>query len=181
MKDLNSLRIPQTAKSVTYPVIEYTDSFCKRHLDEEYVELCRRLAAKLGRKRPTPMSRGDLKTWAGAVIYTVGSMNFLFDRSQHPHMTADQISDLTGVPKRTLANKARAIRDLLNIRPFELDLCRRELLADHPAAWLIQVDGLAVDARTLPRELQEQAHRKGLIPDPRDFHVELAGPEPAQR
>lgn len=172
MEDLSYLRIPKTARPVTYPVIEYTDSFCKRHLDAEYVELCRRLAAKLGRKRPTPLSRGDLKIWAGAIVYTVGTLNFLFDRSQDPHLTGDQISDITGVPKSTLANKAKIIRDSLHIRPFELDLCRRELLANHPAAWFVQLDGILVDARVLPPALQEEAHRKGLIPEP-----SLASPE----
>ena len=31
-------------------------------------------------------------------------------------------------------------------------------------AWMIMVNGLIVDARYLPREIQEVACRKGLIP-----------------
>jgi hypothetical protein len=31
--------------------------------------------------------------------------------------------------------------------------------------WLVQVDGIIVDARWLPAELQEEARRRGLIPD----------------
>ena len=31
-------------------------------------------------------------------------------------------------------------------------------------AWMIQVNGLIADARQLPREIQEAAFRKGLIP-----------------
>ena len=31
-------------------------------------------------------------------------------------------------------------------------------------AWMIQVNGLIVDARHLPRDIQEEAFRKGLIP-----------------
>jgi hypothetical protein len=31
-------------------------------------------------------------------------------------------------------------------------------------AWMIEVNGLVVDARRLPREIQEEAFRKGLIP-----------------
>ena len=30
--------------------------------------------------------------------------------------------------------------------------------------WLISVNGFIVDARSLPRPLQEEAYRKGLIP-----------------
>jgi hypothetical protein len=31
-------------------------------------------------------------------------------------------------------------------------------------AWFIQVNGLIVDARRAPREIQEEAFRQGLIP-----------------
>jgi hypothetical protein len=31
-------------------------------------------------------------------------------------------------------------------------------------AWMITVNGLIVDARHLPREIQEVTYRKGLIP-----------------
>ena len=32
-------------------------------------------------------------------------------------------------------------------------------------AWIVEVDGLLVDARMLPPELQDEARRLGLIPD----------------
>ncbi len=38
------------------------------------------------------------------------------------------------------------------------------LMADKPMAWLIQVDGLIVDARHAPRGIQEEAFRRGMIP-----------------
>lgn len=38
-------------------------------------------------------------------------------------------------------------------------------LMDHnPMAWMITVNGLIIDARHAPREIQEAAYRKGLIP-----------------
>ena len=92
-------------------------------------------------------------------------MNFLFDRTQRPHLTGDDVSDLTGVPKSTLANKAKLIRDVLRIGQMEPELCRRELFASNPMAWMISVDGLFVDARTMPPEVQAEARRRELIPD----------------
>jgi hypothetical protein len=41
---------------------------------------------------------------------------------------------------------------------------RPSRLADNPMAWFIQVNGLIVDARRAPREIQEEAFRQGLIP-----------------
>jgi hypothetical protein len=34
----------------------------------------------------------------------------------------------------------------------------------NPMAWTVSVNGFIVDARSLPRPLQEEAYRKGLIP-----------------
>ena len=38
------------------------------------------------------------------------------------------------------------------------------MLDDNPLAWMITVNGFAMDVRTLPREIQEVAYQKGLIP-----------------
>lgn len=37
-------------------------------------------------------------------------------------------------------------------------------MTDNPMAWLIQMNGMIIDARKLPREIQEEAFRRGLIP-----------------
>jgi hypothetical protein len=94
----------------------------------------RKPVAKLARKRPLQLARGDLRIWAGAVIYTVGSINFLFDRTQRPHLTGEQLASLTGIPKSTLTNKAKLIRDLLDVGPFDREFSRRQtaqVLDDH--------------------------------------------------
>jgi uncharacterized protein DUF6398 len=50
--------------------------------------------------------RGEVRIWAAGVIYALGQVNFLFDRTQTPHMTADQLAAALGVVKTTMANKA---------------------------------------------------------------------------
>jgi Domain of unknown function (DUF6398) len=130
-----SLRIPAALRHDVEQIFKLTDPFCAEYLDTEYGELVRKLVARLARKRPSPLSRGDLRIWAAAAIYTVGSVNFLFDRSQRPHLTGNDLSDLTGVPKSTLVNKAKLIRDVLRIGQMEPEFCRRELLASNPMAW----------------------------------------------
>ena len=161
----NPLRIPEPLRHDVEQIFRLTDPFCGEHLDAEYAELVRKLIAKLARKRPSPLARGDLRIWAAAAIYAVGSVNFLFDRTQRPHLTGDDLSALTGVPKSTLAAKAKLIRDVLRIGQMEPEFCRQELLASNPMAWMISVDGFIVDARTMPPEVQAEARRRGLIPD----------------
>jgi len=50
-------------------VVAVTDAFCPAHLDMESADLCRAVVGKLGRKRPSPTTRGDLRIWAAAVVY----------------------------------------------------------------------------------------------------------------
>jgi Domain of unknown function (DUF6398) len=160
------LRVPKALRGNVGEILAITDRLCWEHLDAEYAELCRQLVAKLARKRPSPLERGALRVWAAAAIYAVGSNNFLFDPSQVPHITADRLSELLGAPKSTMAGKAKRIRDALGLEArMDVEFCRRELLDDHPLAWLVEVDGMIVDARWLPAELQAEAHRRGLIPD----------------
>ncbi|MCC7105852.1 MAG: SEC-C domain-containing protein [Chloroflexi bacterium] len=142
-----------------------TDHVCLEHLqNEEYAELSRRMAAALCRKRPSPVTRGTLEGWACGIVYAVGAENFLFDRSQTPHLTAGELCRLFGVATSTGGNKATAIRRLLKIRPYDPAWCLPSRLDRHPFVWLVELDGILVDVRHQPREIQEAALRQGLIP-----------------
>jgi len=158
------LRVPKCLRDEVGQVFALTDGFCEEHLDGEYADLCRRLVAKLARKRPSPLARGDLRIWAAAAIYTVGQCNFLFDQTQALHLTGDDLSALTGVPKSTMANKASLIRRSLGLQPLDVEFCRHDILVRHPTAWLIDLDGFIVDARAMPAHIQAEAQRRGLIP-----------------
>jgi hypothetical protein len=142
-----------------------TDLVCEQHLDDEYAALCRTLTVRLARKRPSPLDRGDPRIWAAGVLYTVGSINFLFDKSQPPHLRADQLAEHVGVVQSTMANKSARIRSLLGLSWYEPDLTRCENLERNPFAWMVSVDGIPFDARTLPDEIQDEARRRALIPD----------------
>ncbi|HMJ34527.1 MAG TPA: DUF6398 domain-containing protein [Baekduia sp.] len=159
------LRIPVALRDRAQQIIDVTDTACREHLDEEYGVLARRLVARLARKRPSPLARGDVRIWAAGAIYAVGQVNFLFDHTQPPHLTARQLAEALGVVQTTMANKAGIINRLLDIGVFEPDLTRVAVIEQHPMAWLVDVGGFIVDARTLPDELQDEARRRGLIPD----------------
>jgi len=103
-----------------------TDAVCLEPLDVEYAGLCWKVVGKLGRKRPSPLTRGDLGIWAAGVVYIVGQLNFVFDPTQTPHTTADQLSGWLGVKKTTMANKARLICDTLRLSDFDSEFMRRD-------------------------------------------------------
>jgi hypothetical protein len=119
---LSKLKVPDAMRLRVAEILAITDQVCVAHLDHEYAELCRVLVARLGRKRPSPLARGDVRIWAAGAIYTVGRVSFLFDRSQDPHMTADELAEHLGVVKSTMANKAALIAKTLDLGMFEPDL-----------------------------------------------------------
>lgn len=163
--DLTALRIPAALRCRVREILAITNQACTQHLDDEYAHVCRQLVGRLARKRPSPLTRGDTRIWAAGAIYAVGQVNFLFDRSRRPHMTADQLAACLGVVKTTMANKAALISKTLNLGVLEPDLTTTAMLEQHPLAWLVEIDGLIVDARMLPLDLQDEARRRGLIPD----------------
>src|SRR5918999_3008009 len=118
------LRIPVALRDRAQQIIDVTDATCQEHLDDEYGCLARELVARLARKRPWPLVRGDVRIWAAGVIYALGQVNFLFDRTQTPHMTADRLAEALGVVKTTMANKAGLINRALGIRSYEPKLMR---------------------------------------------------------
>jgi hypothetical protein len=139
--------------------------FCRQHLDGEYAQLSVALTAKLARKRPSPLLRGDWRIWASAVVYALGRVNFLSDPSQTPHLATEHLARLLGVKQTTMAAKGRVVMDLLGLDHFDTEFCLPSRLASHPTAWWIAIDGLLYDARTLPPQIQAELARRGLIPD----------------
>jgi Domain of unknown function (DUF6398) len=145
-------------------IVGLVDVFCRAHLNEEYAVLCRRLAEKLARKRPSPLVSGKPTTWACGIVRTIGWVNFLDDRTQKPHMKLTAIDKAFGVGESTGQGKSMLIRKMLKIRPMDPAWSLRSRMDENPMAWMIQMNGFLVDARILKREFQEEALRKGLIP-----------------
>ena len=156
--------VPKKMQPKYDEITALTGAFCVKYLNDEYAQLCRKLAAKLSRKRPSPLERGRAKSWAAAIVYTIGQVNFLFDKSQTPHIRADDLCKLIGVSKSTAANKAKDIRDMLNIGLMDFHWTLPSRMDGNSMAWMISVNGFIVDVRNMPREIQEEAYRKGLIP-----------------
>lgn len=145
-------------------IIGLIDQFCEEHLNKEYAELCRRLAEKLARKRPSPLISGKPHTWACGILRTIGWVNFLDDRTKKPHVKLTAIDKVLGVGESTGQGKSMLIRKMLKIRPVDPERTLPSQISRNPMAWMIQINGFQVDARILKREIQEEAFRKGLIP-----------------
>jgi hypothetical protein len=152
------------AKAIADELAQMTDAFCRAFLNEEYAVLCRKLVSSLARKRPSPLLRGRRETWASGVVRTVGWANFLHDPSQIPHLRLYSIDEAFGIAESTGAAKLKEIRTMFRIRQLDPKWTLPNKMDDNPMVWMLEVNGFLMDVRHAPRELQEAAFKKGLIP-----------------
>lgn len=99
-------------------VVRMVTEFCNEKIDAEYASLCEKMVRKLGRKRSCPLERGRLEIWAASVVYTVATMNFLFDNSFEPYLPLSGIHDYFGTSSSTVTQKAAQIRTMLKLRRY---------------------------------------------------------------
>jgi hypothetical protein len=157
-------KVPKKLQARYEEIISISDAVCQKHLNDEYAGMSRKMAAALARKRPSPLESGHPNTWACGIVYTIGFINFLFDKSSSPYISAEDLCSAHGVAKSTGYNISKKIRDLFNLMQFDPHWTLPSLIDQNPMAWMISVDDLIIDARHAPRYIQEEAFRKGLIP-----------------
>ncbi len=157
--------IPKEFHDVFTAIVKLTDDFCEEHLDEYYEQLANDMAVKICRKgSPINIKQGKPKSWASGIIHALGLVNFLQDRSTEPYLSSVELAKGFGVSQGTMTTKSKIIRDVLNVVPMDPNWCLPDLLDDNPLVWMLEVDGFVMDIRVAPREIQEVAYAKGLIP-----------------
>ena len=158
------MSVPKIMQEKYDELVAIIEPYCDELLNDEYKTLCIHALEKLCRKRPSPLTSGRARTWAAGIIYAIGQNNFIFDKSQPIHMTASELVKPLGVAKTTAASKATEIRKMLKIDPFNSEWVLASDIGKNPMLWLVEVNGLVVDARSLPLEVQIEYAQRGLIP-----------------
>lgn len=156
--------VPVALRKRYAEVVRLTDAACREALDEDYARLARRATEALSRKRPSPLLGGRAPGWACGIVYALGRVNFLFDKSFPPYLSAGELAALFGVSAATGAAKAREVEHALKMRMMDPDWCVPAVLAQHPLAWMVQVNGLIMDVRDFPRDVQQELADAGIIP-----------------
>lgn len=96
-------------------IVSLVRQFCQEKLDNEYAQLCEKMVRRL---EPDTLATGRPEVWAAAVVYAVGSINFLYDHRFQPYIRSVEISKYFGCSQVTVAQKARNIRDMLHLSRF---------------------------------------------------------------
>lgn len=160
----HSVKIPKHMQQHYNAITNLTDIVCHKKLNDDYQQLARYTVAALCRKRLSPLLTGNCNTWACAILHALGTINFLFDKNNKPYLSATDLAAEFNLSTSTVGNKAKQVREILKMHRFDHSWCLPSMLKDNSFAWMITFNGFIVDARELPREIQEAAYKKGLIP-----------------
>ena len=163
-KSIRSTFVPKSMLATYEVITSLTDAFCREHLNEDYRVLAERMTAALCRKRPSPLPSGQPLTWACGIVYVLGQINFLTDPATRPFMTTADLWSRFGVGQSTANAKAHVISQALDTRRLNPEWSLPSLLDQNPLVWMAEVNGLLVDLRDMPREVQQIAFDKGMIP-----------------
>ena len=143
-----------------HELIKMTTGFCETYLDTDYKQLCENLIKKMSRKRNIPFFSGRLEIWSAAVVYAIGSINFLFDKSFKPYAAAEDICRYFGTTKSTTSQKAKVIRDMFGLRFWDKEFSTAHMKETDPFSDRVMVNGLIVDKKFLPPEIQKMMDDK---------------------
>lgn len=156
--------VPADLKDRFDQIRSLLDTFCQEYLDEEYFELCRDLAALICRDR-LPVQKYQVSGWAAGIVNIIGRANFLSDASFEPAMSLEDAAKKLGTSPATMFKRAGEIRKVFDIMPMDPDWTVASRIAANPLAWMVETtDGLLLDARTLPANVQKQLADAGVIP-----------------
>ncbi len=164
--------VPENTRASYDSIAAVMDEVCAKYLNDEYKTLARQLAAALARKRPSPLARGKPQVWACGILYALGTVNFLWDKSQTPHLRADELCKACGVSSATGSAQGKKIREMFKMRQLDPEWCLPSRLDSNPMAWMFSVNGLLMDIRDAPVGAQLEAYWQGLIP-----YIPAFGPE----
>jgi hypothetical protein len=140
-----------------HSLMEKTSRYCQEYLNEDYKDLCKKLIEKMARKRECPFMRGNLDIWSAAVVYAIGSVNFLFDKNTEPYRSADDICKFFGTKKSTTGQKASLLRDMFKMHYFDTEFSTQEIKESSP------FDQLEISESGLIIPKLEQNAQKGTL------------------
>ena len=79
-------------------------------------------------------------------------------------MTMAEVCTAFGVGQSTASAKAKVISDALHTNRMDPTWMLKSFVDQNPLVWAAEVNGLLVDVRGMPREVQVIAYEKGMIP-----------------
>ncbi len=135
--------------------------YCKKHLDDDYLRLCNKLFNDLFESDDEIFNRGKENIWAAAIVWAIGSVNFLGDKSFDPSASLSDVCNYFKVKTSTVGQKASRIREWFDMDYFN-DYYQRE---DSQISGLLKSLVMIEDGFIVPRDLPDNESEESFLDD----------------
>ena len=122
----NKKKMGNTVSSKPDKIFILFSGFCISHLDDEYQKLCTELFKDLLKYDSEVFNRGKEEIWAAAIIWAIGSINFLGDKDFEPYASLSDVCKYFNATTSTVGQKASKIRNWLDIDLFNDKFLRND-------------------------------------------------------
>ena len=126
--------------------------FCDEKLDADYARLCEKLLGKLVRKRTMPLAAGKPEIWAMGIVHAIGTINFLFDKSFEPYVSASDLHAFYKTNPTSVTTKSKEIRDMFRLHYYDEEFSTEYMRNKSPFAGLVKINGFIVPLTMLKGE-----------------------------
>jgi len=129
---------------------QLVSDYCEKQLNEEYKKLCLILMNDICDYDEDFFNRGKENIWAASIIWAIGSVNFLTDKTFEPYATLSDICNYFDTKTSTVGQKAGKLRDMFDIDYFNSRYQREESgIADIFGKLLMTEEGFVIPANWL--------------------------------
>ncbi|KYK29907.1 MAG: hypothetical protein AYK19_19005 [Theionarchaea archaeon DG-70-1] len=139
-----------------HTLIKMTAEFCDTCLDDEYRQLSEKLIRKMARKRDVPFLYGRIEIWAAAVVYALGTLNFLFDKRFEPYIAPDDICSYFQTNLSTTYQKSKKIRDMFKLKYGNEEFTTRYVIENKYQFYLVMREEFSTKIKNLVKTIQEK-------------------------
>ncbi len=115
----------ETLKEIIQMISEFSDEY----LNEEYKDLCVKLAKKLADTKDFSFNKDKPEIWACGIIYVICQLNFTFEGLYDPYVSRNMVCGYFSATRVKINNKSRDIRRLLNLKLGNKDFSNEFILS----------------------------------------------------
>jgi len=159
--------------TATDQILTQVTNYCQKYLDKEYTDKCSQVFYDLLDENPDIFSRGEDGIWAASIVWAVGSVNFLGDKSFEPYASLVDVCSYFNANKSTVGQKSAKIRKLLNINQFNPTYQTTTLVSDLLNSLVLTPEGFIVPSDMFASESDEDPAEEPEDDKPKEYLLEL--------
>jgi hypothetical protein len=166
--------MPKDHNMAADQICKKVTDYCKKQLNQEYEDIYKKVFQDLLKIDMDIFNRGKADIWAAAVVWAVGSINFLGDKSFEPYTTLADVCQYFNANTSTVGQKASKIRELLDMNYLNSDYLIESPAGKFLDSLVMIPDGFIVPSYMFEDEFNEDGDEELVDDTPMEYLIVLS-------